>query len=119
VTAERDALAAELTEAYPRLAGSLADLLARVRALDARLAPLGLDGVENVARDLPRHGYIAGEPVTRLVAATRLPAWDAKETVRGRDLRPVADLGPIAPAVSLDAVSYVERSKLAAWGLPA
>jgi hypothetical protein len=113
LAAERDALAAELTEAYPRLVGELVDLLGRVRALDERLAPLGLDGVENVARGIPRNGRIAGEPVSLLASSVRLPAFDANERVYSW---PPAATGPIGvPAVSLEAVRFVERAKLAAW----
>ena len=44
VTAERDALADELRERYPALAGELADLLTRVRASNERVEAVNRSG---------------------------------------------------------------------------
>jgi hypothetical protein len=77
----------------------LAAVLARVRALDERLAP-----DERLA-----HSRC---PVTWLASAVRLPAWDAKETAHGRDLWPRVEAGPIGDRLPRRR-PLLERAKLA------
>ena len=94
VTAERDAVAAELAERYPALASELADLLAPVAAANARVEAVNraggpwLDRVETVARGVPANG------IHFLLTATRLPPWEVEAQAHGRTIWP--QTGPIA-----------------------
>jgi hypothetical protein len=90
VTNERDAIAAEINDRYPVLAGEIADLLARVRANDARTTALGLDRAECVARGIPNSGYLGMSPVHWLVEMVRLPVLDPLEGTRGEQLWPAS-----------------------------
>jgi hypothetical protein len=73
---------------------------------------MGLEGVEAVARGIPRNGRIAGEPHCWRRACGSC-AFDANE----RDYSwPRAEAGPIGePVAFLETVRFVERAKLAAW----
>jgi len=79
---KRDALAAELAEAYPAFVGKIADLLTRIAANDAEIArlhqgrPTGvarhLAGAELVARGLD--GFTTAAP--SIATELRLPAFE-------------------------------------------
>jgi hypothetical protein len=99
VTAERDALADELRECYPTLAGELADLLTRVRASNERVEAVNrsggpwIDPVETVARGIAPNG------THFLTTGVRLPPLDRDAHGLGRYLWPLPTntLAALAP----------------------
>jgi hypothetical protein len=101
VTAERDALAEELRQRYPALAGELAGLLTRVRASNERVEAVNrsgepwIDPVETVARAVAPHG------TTFLTTGVRLPPLDREAHEMGRYLWPMLINRPPAPTADL------------------
>lgn len=94
----RDALVADLREAWPRIEGEIVALLHRIEASDAEIAafqqggcPAGLgwlESAEALARDVPGNWMRGSVPIKRLTAIT-LPAFDGKGAgVAWPDLRP-------------------------------
>lgn len=83
--AQRDALAAELTQVYPAMAKQLADIVGRIAANDLVLErinrkslPDGLGSLasaEAVARGVPGNFVAGGAGVPRLTRDLRLPAF--------------------------------------------
>ena len=101
VTAERDALAEELRQRYPALAGELADLLTRVRASNERVEAVNrsggpwIDPVETVARGIAPNG------TDFLTTWVRLPPLDREEHAMGQYLWPVLINRPAAVPADL------------------
>jgi hypothetical protein len=99
VIAERDSLATEFEEAYPRLSGALADLLARVAANNARVKAANRPGepwieiVETVSRGIKPKG------LHFLLNAVRLPPFSLQAHAMGEVLWP----RPVLHSVSLPA----------------
>ncbi len=89
VVAERDALAQELRERYPELAGGLADLLTRIKANNERVdvANRGggqwIDPVETAARGVAQSG------IHFLVTGVCLPPFDREAHAHSRMLWPL------------------------------
>ena len=83
--AERDALAKELVEVYPRLAEQLAEIVGRIAANDAVIERVnrkslpdgagGLASAEAVARGVPGNFLECGADVPRLTRDLRIPAF--------------------------------------------
>ena len=99
--AERDALAEELRERYPALAGELADLLKRVRASNERVEAVNrsggpwIDPAETVARGIPPNG------TDFLTTWVRLPSFEREAHQIGQYLWPVPLNPPAAPTADL------------------
>jgi hypothetical protein len=101
VTTERDALADELRERYPALAGELADLLTRVRASNERVEAVNrsggpwIDPVETVARGIAPNG------TDFLATWVRLPSFEREAHQMGQYLWPVPLNQPAALTADL------------------
>jgi hypothetical protein len=88
VTAERDAIADELREKYPALAGELVELLTRIKASNGRVEALNrsggpwIDPVETVARGVAPNG------IHFLVTGVQLPPCEREAHAHGEMLWP-------------------------------
>lgn len=85
----RDALVADLREAWPRIEGEIIGLLHRIKVSDAEIAafqqggsPAGLEWLESaeaIARDVPGNWASPAGPIRRLTQII-LPTFDGKST---------------------------------------
>lgn len=75
VRIERDALAAELTEKYPRLAAELCDLFQRIEQCDRRASGFGLASVDSEARGIEDWMLMQRQEFVKLGELLALPAF--------------------------------------------
>lgn len=89
--AERDKLAAELTEVYPPLAEKLADLASRIARNDAEIERVNtrrpdgaawIAGAEMIARQIRNFNDVAAAVPPRITRHLRLPAFQSPRLPR-------------------------------------
>lgn len=97
ITAERDQLAKDLREHWPKLEAVAVALLARLRANDEGCARINISSAEAVARDCPGHFMIDGVHIPRLTQS-KLNGFEA-----GAGARPVWPPEPHHSRIFVDA----------------
>lgn len=72
--AERDELAGDIAEHYPKLVRQLTDMAARIEASDARCKAIGIaESAEAIGRGVPSSFYIEGRGGVQRIGAASLP----------------------------------------------
>lgn len=114
VSARRDAMAAELREQYPALAGALADLLHRMSKIDAECKQLAIPTSQDVARPA---GTVLYQPATSLAFA-RLPGfeqtsdhWMWVDGQPGRAFGSEASQAAARPTITVETVRVILTNK--------